>query len=134
PALRERPVRRRLGGVAMNTLKVPRKLLGMLPGCRPWACVALAAGPHPPVKKDEPEEPKRLNEVIEKSIDWYDVLPDRDAEKSLTPVPRIRWRTVPGGQEGEVMMVVWPHKGRPAVMASVYPWDGKLIYEFDSLS
>jgi hypothetical protein len=118
----------------MKALKAPRKLAGGLLVCLASSWMALAAA-QPPVKKDEPpEEPKRLNEVIEKSIDWYDVLPDRDAEKSLTPVPVIRWRNVPRGQEGEAMMVVWPHKGRPVAMASIYPWAGKMIHEFDSLS
>ena len=32
------------------------------------------------------------------------------------------------------MMVVWPHNGRPVAMASIYPWNGKLNHEFDSLS
>ncbi len=32
------------------------------------------------------------------------------------------------------MMVVWPHNGRPVAMASIYPWNGKMIHEFDSLS
>ena len=30
------------------------------------------------------------------------------------------------------MMVVWPHNGRPVAMASIYPWDGKMVHEFDS--
>jgi hypothetical protein len=32
------------------------------------------------------------------------------------------------------MMVVWPHNGRPVAMASIYPWKGNMIHEFDSLS
>ena len=71
------------------------------------------------------EEPKRLNEVIEKSVDWYDVLPDGDAATPLTPIPVLRWRNVVRGQEGEAMMVVWPHNGRPVAMASIYPWKGE---------
>ena len=52
-------------------------------------------------KKDPPEEPKKLNEVIEKSINWYDVLPEEGATAALTPTTVIRWRNVTRGQEGE---------------------------------
>ena len=32
------------------------------------------------------------------------------------------------------MMVVWPHNGRPIAIASIYPWKGKMVHEFGSLS
>jgi hypothetical protein len=88
-----------------------------------------------PAKTDPPktEEVNKLNETIEKSVDWYEVLPNKDA-KPLRPVPVIRWRNVIRGQEGEAMMVVWPHNGRPVAMASIYPWEGNMSHEFDSLS
>jgi hypothetical protein len=89
---------------------------------------------HAQDKKDPPEEPKKLNDLIEKSVNWYDVLPEEGAATTLTPVPVIRWRNVARGQEGEAMMVVWPHNGRPVAMASIYPWEGKMVHEFDSLS
>jgi hypothetical protein len=111
-----------------------RKLFGVLFWCLAVLFPGAGAGGQQPPRKEEPEEPKRLNEVIEKSIDWYDVLPARDAEKALTPVPIMRWRNVVRGQEGEAMMVVWPHNGRPIAMASIYPWNGKMTHEFDSLS
>lgn len=106
--------------------------------CGPlWCLVAALAGEpvgaQPPVKNEPAEEPKRLNEAIEKSVNWYDVLPGADAEP-LKPVPVLRWRNVVRGQEGEAMMVVWFHNGRPATMASIYPWNGKMCHEFDSLS
>jgi hypothetical protein len=96
--------------------------------------LAAAAGGQPPGKNDPPEEPARLSDLIEKSVSWYEVLPDADAPTPLTPVPVIRWRNVVRGQEGEAMMVVWPHNGRPVAMASIYPWNGKMNHEFDSLS
>jgi hypothetical protein len=95
--------------------------------------VAVTGAAEPPGKDDPPEEPKRLNELIEKSVHWYDVLPDGDTA-ALTPVPVLRWRNVVRGQEGEAMMVIWPHKGRPVAMASIFPWNGNMCHEFDSLS
>src|SRR6185437_9044445 len=95
--------------------------------------VALA---QPPQKdKTVPtEEPKQLNEAIEKSVHRYEVLPEPGAAKALAPVPVLRWRNVVRGQVGEAMMVVWPYRGRPIALASIYPWEGKMTHEFDSLS
>src|SRR5947208_4432752 len=91
-----------------------------------------AAGAQPPAKPDT-QEAAKLSEEIEQSVRWYDVLPEEGAAP-LAPVPVIRWRNVARGQEGEAMMVVWPHNGRPVAMASIYPWAGFMVHEFDSLS
>jgi hypothetical protein len=116
-------------------MRAERSLVGVLLWCLAWALtVPGTGGAQPPGKDDPPDEPKRLNELIEKSVSWYDVLPDGDATTALMPVPVIRWRNVVRGQEGEAMMVVWPHNGRPIAMASIYPWEGKMSHEFDSLS
>jgi hypothetical protein len=90
-------------------------------------------GAQPPAKSDIPPEPAKLSDEIEQSVRWYDVLPGEGATP-LTPVPVIRWRNVARGQEGEAMMVVWPYNGRPIAMASIYPWAGYMVHEFDSLS
>ena len=90
------------------------------------------AGAQPPAKPDT-QEAAKLGEEIEQSVRWYDVLPEEGAAP-LMPVPVIRWRNVARGQEGEAMMVVWPHNGRPVAMASIYPWAGFMVHEFDSLS
>lgn len=94
--------------------------------------LALAARAQPP-KDDTPEEPKRLTEAIEKSVNWYDVFPAEGAAK-LTAVPVLRWQNVVRGQKGEAMMVTWAHNGRPVAIASIYPWNGKMVHELDSLS
>jgi hypothetical protein len=91
-------------------------------------------GAQPPEKQALPEEPKKLNDLIEKSVAWYDVFPAEDSTIRLTPQPVMRWRNVTRGQEGEAMMVVWPHNGRPVAIASIYPWEGEMSHEFDSLS
>jgi len=91
------------------------------------------SGAQPPAKPDVTQEAARLSEEIEQSVRWYDVLPE-DGAAPLPPVPVIRWRNVARGQEGEAMMVVWPHNGRPVAMASIYPWAGYMVHEFDSLS
>ena len=78
-------------------------------------CMGAAAIGQQPPKSEPIEEPKRLNKAIEDSVSWYDVIPEAGAAP-LVPVPVIRWRNVVRGQEGEAMMVVWPHGGRPIAM------------------
>lgn len=114
-------------------MRVGRCLIGLLLGCLA-SSLLLAEGAGPPDKQAPSEEPKRLNERIEQSVHWYDVYPAADSVDRLVPQPVLRWRNVARGQEGEAMMVVWPHNGRPAAMTSIYPWNGKMSHEFDSLS
>lgn len=111
-------------------MRADRALAGVLLGCLAASVVVRAQ--EPPAKND-PEEPAKINEVIEKSIDWYDVIPEEGAAP-LKPVAVLRWRNVVRGQVGEAMMAVWPHNGRPVAMASIYPWGEKMNHEFDSLS
>lgn len=112
-----------------------RRTVRTLAGVSLCLALTLAArgAAQPPGKGEPEEEPKRLNEAIEKAIDWYDVFPAA-GEKALAPVAVARWRNVVRGQQGEAMMVLWCHNGRPAAVASVYPWQGKMVHEFDSLS
>ena len=93
-----------------------------------------SCGARPQEKQVSEDEPKKLNEQIEKAVSWYDMLLASDATVPLTPQPVLRWRNVTRGQEGEAIMVIWPHNGRPVAMASIYPWQGKMFHEFDSLS
>lgn len=97
----------------------------MLPG---------SCGAEPPGTQAPSEEPKKLNEQIEKAVHWYDVLPEADSTIRLVPQPVLRWRNVVRGQEAEDILVVWAHNGRPVAMASIFPWNGKMSHEFDSLS
>jgi hypothetical protein len=116
-------------------MRTHRSLVGVLLWCLASSLASAGTcGAQPPGKDDPPEEPKRLNDLIEKSVHWYDVLPGADAATPLTPQPVLRWRNVIRGQVGEAMMVVWAHNGRPVAMASIYPWEGMMSHEFDALS
>ena len=104
-----------------------------------WGLLAMAfalpcRADEPPVVDDAQGETKKLNEFIEKSVDWYEILPSTDAKTPLRPLPVSRWRNVARGQEGEAMMVIWCQNGRPEVVASIFPWAGMLHHEFGSLS
>jgi hypothetical protein len=116
-------------------MRAARTLAGALLWCLAASLIVRGSrGAEPPAKDDAPDEPKRLNETIEKSVHWYDLFQGEDSTTPLTPQPVLRWRNVIRGQEGEAMMVVWAHNGRPLAMCSIYPWEGKMSHEFDSLS
>lgn len=116
----------------MRSLRV---LFGVVLVCQ-FAAVGLPGTSGAQLRKnaDPPEEPKKLNDLIEGSINWYDVYPTPDSTSRLTPQPVLRWRNVARGQEGEAMMTVWAHNGRPVALVSIYPWQGKMCHEFESLS
>lgn len=117
----------------MRARKNGRAVAGVS-ACLAWALVfQVGLGAQPPGKAVPVEEPAKLGDAIEKAVAWYDVLPE-DGATPLVPVPVLRWRDVVRGQEGEAMLVVWPHNGRPVAMAGIYPWDKKMYHEFDSLS
>jgi hypothetical protein len=112
----------------MTVVVVVQLADGRLPDCQLFAADEESTGNEAQV------EAKRLNERIEKSVDWYDVYPDVDSKEPLKPQPVLRWRNVARGQAGEAMMVFWAWHGRPVAMASIFPWEGRLHHEFGSLS
>jgi hypothetical protein len=116
-------------------MKYGHRFLMTLAGLLLATCrIQSVAAEDQPALEDPQEETKRLSERIENSIDWYEVLPDSSAKTALKPLPVMRWRNVARGQDGEAMMVVWAHNGRPVAMASIFPWEGYLCHEFGSLS
>jgi hypothetical protein len=112
----------------------PSLIAGLTWGLLAMTFVPTVRADDPSAVDDAQGETKKLNEFIEKSIDWYEILPSADSKTSLRPQPVLRWRNVARGQAGEAMMVIWCQHGRPEVMASIYPWEGRLHHEFGSLS
>ncbi len=80
------------------------------------------------------EETARLSDLIEGSIDWYELNDSSTSSEKLKAKPVMRWRNVTRGQDGEAMMVIWTDGQRPEAVASIYPWLDDVVHEFDSLS
>ncbi len=103
-------------------------------------CAALAAiwsgvrATGQPEKDTDSEAVKKINERIEKSINWYDVFPEEGATTPLKPKIVMKWRNIVRGPEGGAIMVIWPDNGRPIAMAGIFQLKGKICHEFDSLS
>jgi hypothetical protein len=102
------------------------------------ACVLVLPVParlHPQVVDKGKEGPKDINAVVEESIGWYQLFIDTNAHEAMTAHPVLRWRNVTRGtQESDGVLVLWVNKGRPEASASIYPWEGSVAHEFESLS
>jgi hypothetical protein len=79
-------------------------------------------------------ETKKLHDLVENSIDDYELFADRDSDTPLKVQSVLRWRNVTRGQEGLALMAVWTLDGRPEAIASIFPWEAFLIHEFGSIS
>jgi hypothetical protein len=80
------------------------------------------------------EQLRKIKELLDKAVDWYDVLPAADAEARLRPDVVLRWQNPVRTQTGASLMVLWTDHGRPAAMASIFQWDNDICHEFGSLS
>lgn len=64
----------------------------------------------------------------------YELFLDDRATRALAPRVVMRWRNVTRGDQGEALLVLWPHEGRPVAMATLYSRGKTVAHEFDSLS
>ena len=84
--------------------------------------------------RDDVAETDRLSKLIEDAVDDYQLFANESSSTELLARPVLRWRNVARGQDGEAMFVIWLQNGHPQAMASIYPWQGDLMHEFDLLS
>jgi hypothetical protein len=78
-------------------------------------------------------EPRTLRGLIDASVKWYDVYPSLEASEPAQPLVALRWANNTRGSEDGVT-ILWVAAGRPIAAACVYPWDGRLEHDFESLS
>jgi hypothetical protein len=81
----------------------------------------------------ETREESPLQQLIDESVGWFELTAGPHAEKLLRAMPVLRWdNNVRGSASG--LTVLYIGDGRPEAICSIYPWDGQLVHEFDSLS
>lgn len=79
------------------------------------------------------QEPATLREVIDSSLDWFQVFPDANAERPCKPIVALRWaNNSRGSEDGATLLYVFG--GKPYAAACVYPWAKRLEHDFQSLS
>jgi hypothetical protein len=94
----------------------------------------VAARAQDPAATAKMERQKRLDQQFQESLGWYQVFAGPESPAPMKPESVLRWTNAPRGQEGEPTLILWADAGRPLALASVYPWDGHLVYDCVSLA
>jgi len=81
----------------------------------------------------ESERDKRVQLLIDATVERYRLRPASDSQASLDPQVAFRWRNPTRGGQANAILVLWIHDGRPAAATSVFAL-GQLCHEFVSLS
>ena len=94
----------------------------------------VAARTQDPAAAAKMERQKRLDQQFQESLGWYQVSASPESPAPMKPESVLRWTNAPRGQEGEPTLILWANAGRPVALASVYPWNGHLVYDCVSLA
>ena len=74
-----------------------------------------------------------LQPLIDRSRNLFQIAPADDIRNTLKHQTIMRWaNNSRGSQNGATM--IWIKNGRPEAVCCIYPWQGQLRHEFDSLS
>ena len=85
---------------------------------------------------DETSPPKSvspLRKLMDESLTWDELFVSDTSATPMTARVAMRWANNTRGSETG-MTVLYLASGRPEAACGIYPWDGKLVHEFDSLS
>lgn len=101
----------------------------------PVAAPLVAAEPEAaPSATAEERRRQRLREELSASADWNQFLLTQAPDAKVEPVRVHRWTNDERDPQGEGIAVLWIGRGRPVAAASIYPWNGRLAHELESLS
>jgi hypothetical protein len=74
-----------------------------------------------------------LQMLIDESLDEFQLLGGAELDEPLTLASRLRWdNNVRGSASG--LTAIYALHGRAQAVVCVYPWDGRLVHDFGSLS
>lgn len=80
------------------------------------------------------EQSREAKELVEQSVDWYDVLPEAEAKVGLRPQVVLRWRNTVRINTGAALLAIWTDQGRPEAMATIFQTGDQICHEMGSLS
>jgi len=84
--------------------------------------------------KEADGELTKTKEALEQAVDWYEILPEREAKDPLPPRVVLRWQNAVRTHTGAALMVIWTDHGRPDAMASIYRMADDIYHEIGSIS
>jgi hypothetical protein len=98
-----------------------------------FAVALLTAALYAQDKEPGDAQPQTLRELIDQSLEWYEVFAAADSEQPAKAQVALRWaNNARGSEDGTTVLFV--SRGRPLAAACIYPWDGRLEHDFESLS
>lgn len=97
------------------------------------ASIVFAQDADPAAAPAEAKAVSPLRKLMDESLSWNELLPSEDSTEPMTVRVVMRWANNARGSEDGLTML-YLSQGRPEAVCCVYPWDKKLIHEFDSLS
>jgi hypothetical protein len=104
-------------------------LAGLVVGM--WASTACAQNVAAPATEDD--APTTLRELIDQSLEWYEIFSSPESEEPAKPIVALRWaNNARGSEDGTTVLYV--AGGRPLAAVCIYPWAGRLEHDFESLS
>jgi hypothetical protein len=78
-------------------------------------------------------EPKTLRELIDAAVNRVEVFADADSKEPAKPIVAMRWaNNARGSEDGTTVLYVF--EGKPLAAACLYPWDKRLVHDFEALS
>jgi len=84
------------------------------------------------------ERLQQIKDLLEQSVDWYDVFATADGKDGLRPQVVLRWRNAERTNTGAAVLAIWTDRGRPEAMASIFQNRNEnrneICHEFGSLS
>jgi hypothetical protein len=104
-------------------------------GMSVWFSPARPLHSHEAADETAADEPlQAVKEVLEQSVDWYDILPEAEAKVGLHPTIVLSWRNAVRSTTGAALLAIWTDQGRPEAMASIFQNGNDICHEFGSLS
>jgi hypothetical protein len=85
---------------------------------------------------DKPgSEPATLREVIDAAMEETQIFSSTDLNQPAKPVVALRWANNSRGEGSEDgATILYIRDGRPLAAACFYPWNGRLIHDFEAIA
>lgn len=80
------------------------------------------------------KEPATWRELIDGATHEVHVFPNAQTDQPAQTIVALRWGNPARGKGEEGATAVYVDAGRPLAAACFYPWQGRLIYDFEALS
>jgi len=80
------------------------------------------------------ERRQQLRKLLDESVAWNEFSVPGDEPAPVTAVPVHRWTNNERDPQGQALAVLWVQRGQPIAIASVFPWNGRLVHELECTS